>query len=126
MERLQLTVDGTMYLLVPELVVLLYKFAPSSALPPCAEVKILMLSLFDQVDHLFTFTFTFTFQTLHFSLFLFSELVVLLYKFAPSSALPPCAEVKILLLSLFDHFLLSLFEYFSLSLFLFPKLVVLL
>merc|ERR1712012_492132 len=29
----------TMYLLAPELVVLLYKFAPSSALPPCAEVS---------------------------------------------------------------------------------------
>ena len=42
-ERLQLIVDSTMYLLVPELVVLLYKFAPSSALPPCAEVKILLL-----------------------------------------------------------------------------------
>ena len=35
----------TMYLLVPELVVLLYKFAPSSALLPCAEVKIFLLWL---------------------------------------------------------------------------------
>ena len=48
----------TMYLLVPELVVLLYKFAPSSALPPCAEVKILLLWLFDHFhfslfDHFF-------------------------------------------------------------------------
>ena len=42
-ERLQLIIDGTMYLLVPELVVLLYKFAPSSALLPCAEVKIFLL-----------------------------------------------------------------------------------